>query len=110
MQSNGSWENNPAHSGLALLCFLAHGETPLSEEFGVTVQKAMQWLANGMPKNKLWSRAYSHGIATYALAEAYGMTQIPFLHEAMENGLDVYKGVTLAILGAGLLFVGVMLI
>jgi hypothetical protein len=90
---NGSWENNPAHSGLALLCFLAHGETPLSEEFGVTVQKAMQWLASNMPKNKHWSRAYSHGIATYALAEAYGMTQIPFLKEAMDNGITtIVKG------------------
>jgi len=87
-ESNGSWANNPAHSGLALLCFLAHGETPLSEEFGVVVQKSMQWLANGMPEGKHWQRAYSHGIATYALAEAYGMTQIPFVRSAMENGIQ----------------------
>lgn len=86
---NGSWANQPAHSGLALLCFLAHGETPLSEEFGVTVQKAIQWLSNGMPEGKYWDRAYSHGIATYALAEAYGMTQIPFVREAMDNGIEV---------------------
>jgi hypothetical protein len=88
-RADGSWQNHGAHTGLALLCFLAHGETPLSEEFGLTVQKGMQWLANGMPTGDriFGNRAYTHGIATYALAEAYGMTQIPFLRTAMENGL-----------------------
>jgi len=86
---NGSWENDPAHSGLALLCFLARGETPLSDQYGITVQKAIQWLATNMPENVKWNRAYSHGIATYAISEAYGMTQIPFLRTPMENGIDV---------------------
>jgi len=87
---NGSWENQPAHSGLALLCFLAYGATPLDETFGETVQKSMQWLCNNMPDGKQFGgRAYSHGIATYAIAEAYGMTHIPFLKDAMENGIDV---------------------
>lgn len=87
---NGSWANDPAHTGMALLCFLSYGETPLSEEFGLTVQKAMEWLTNGMPTNgQPWGSAYRHGIATYALAEAYGMTRIPFLRTAMEAGVDV---------------------
>ena len=91
---NGSWENHTALTGLALLCFLAHGDTPLSEEFGLTVQKAMQWLAAAMPADGTGMKGnhggvYQHGIATYALAEAYGMTQIPFLKTAMENGLSV---------------------
>lgn len=91
---NGSWSNEPAPTGLALLCFLAHGDTPLSETYGVTVQKAIQWLATNMPEGKPWSKgdghaSYAHGIATYALAEAYGMTQIPFLIGPMENGLDI---------------------
>lgn len=86
---NGSWENNPAHSGLALLCFLAHGETPLSDTYGVTVQKSIQWLATNMPENNMWNRAYSHAIATYAIAEAYGVTQIPFLVSPMESGIEV---------------------
>ncbi len=86
--SDGSWAGGPAFTATALLCFLAHGETPLSENFGVTVQKAMQWLAGAMPAaGECGGRAYSHGMATYALAEAYGMTQIPFLLEPMENGL-----------------------
>jgi hypothetical protein len=91
---NGAWESNTALSGLALLCFLAHGDTPLSEEFGLTVQKAMQWLAGMMPADGTGMKGghggvYNHGIATYAISEAYGMTQIPFLKTAMENGLSV---------------------
>jgi hypothetical protein len=75
-----------------MLCFLAHGETPLSEEFGDTVLRGIQWLATNMPEDGAWSagdrhEAYAHGIATYALAEAYGMTQIPLLAEPLENGV-----------------------
>ena len=36
----------PAMTGLALLTFLAHGETQTSRNFGKTVQIAMQWLVN----------------------------------------------------------------
>ena len=85
--ADGSWENE-AFTGLALLCFLAHGETPQSEEFGMTVQKAMQWLSGKVPVQGA-SHGYANGIATYALAEAYGMTQIPFLRQSMEAGLEV---------------------
>ena len=47
---NGSWAQGvgtmQAMTGLALLTFLAHGETPTSKEFGTTVRKAMEWLSN----------------------------------------------------------------
>ena len=86
---NGSWEDDPAHSGLALLCFLAYGATPLDQEFGETVKKSMQWLCNNLPEDRCWDRAYSHGIATYAISEAYGMTKIPFLKNAMERGIKI---------------------
>ncbi len=87
---DGSWgdRNQAAFTGIALLVFLAHGETPLSEQYGKTVQNAMRWLAyyaNGEQMNK--SRAYSHGIAAYAISEAYAMTKIPFMQTAMENAI-----------------------
>ena len=86
---DGSWRSHPAHTGLALLTFLAHGETPLSEEYGETVQKGMEWLAELMiARRDLGYQGYGHGIATYALAEAYGMTKIPKLRRAMETGLQ----------------------
>lgn len=92
--ADGSWSRTEpdAMGGLGLLTFLAHGETPDSEEFGLTVQKAMKYLADRMnavdeSKTKYLSREYTNGIATYALAEAYGMTKIPFLKPPMEKGL-----------------------
>ncbi len=93
---NGSWTDNKdyndAITGLCLLAYLAHGETPTSEEFGVTVQKSMQYLsdrvnANALPKGNHYP--YINGIVAYALAEAYGMTKIPFLRPPMEAALQV---------------------
>ena len=93
-EPNGAWSKTcqPAMTGLGLLTFLAHGETPTSEEFGPTVQKAMQFLTDQMlavPDSTPGglSREYANAIATYGLSESYGMTKIPFLKPAMEKGL-----------------------
>ena len=90
--ADGSWSPQfpGAMTGLALLAFLAHGETPSPEckEFGETVNKGLQWLTATMMKaNVVDGKEYSHAIATYALSEAYGMTKIPALKPAMEKGL-----------------------
>lgn len=77
---DGSWtgSNQSAMTGLALLAFLGHCETPLSEEYGETVLKAITYLINlgaksdgklsTNPGDKHWP--YEHAIATYAIAEA----------------------------------------
>ena len=88
--SNGSWSPSPiSNTGLAILAYLAHGETPASQEFGYTVQKAMQYLIDSLSKKKDKSgnevvtfkgadgNEYATLIATYALCEAYGMTRNP---------------------------------
>ena len=87
---NGSWSPSPiSNTGLAILAFLAHGETPSSKEFGYTVQKAMQYLIDSLCKKKdkngkevvsfrgTDGNEYATLIATYALCEAYGMTRNP---------------------------------
>jgi len=86
---DGSWSRSEPRSmcGLALLSFLSHGETPASEEFGPTVQRAMQYLANQMMAGRV-RKGYRNGIATYALSESYGLTKIPFLKGAMEEGVQ----------------------
>lgn len=87
-----------AMAGLALLCFLAHGETPESAEFGETVEKAMKYIvASQNPTNGLFSKvkspsgviAYSHAICTYAVSEGYALTKIMALKMAMDKGIDV---------------------
>lgn len=78
---DGSWcdKHQVAMTGLALLAYLGHCETPQSAQFGETVQNAIVFLVGVGMKNdgkmaldtgdKHWP--YEHGIATYALAEAY---------------------------------------
>jgi hypothetical protein len=57
-------------------------------EFGATVQKALEYMSDKMINSSgILEQEYSHGIATYALAEGYGRTKIPFLKPAMEKGL-----------------------
>ncbi len=86
--------DSPAHTGLALLCFLAHGETVMPDEYGETVLHGLQWLSSEMlAKRNLGQRAYGHGIATYALAEAFSMSRLPLLRQAMETGIEtIIKG------------------
>jgi hypothetical protein len=91
-EPDGSWGTEkgfkPAMTGLALLTFLAHGETPTSKEFGLTVKKAMEWISND-PLNKASSHGYPHAIKTYALAEAYAMTGVSLLEDAMNRNIRV---------------------
>ena len=75
---DGSWAGGTAMTGLALLAYLGHCETPLSEEFGESCLRAITSLVNlGMKSNGKLSDnpaskqfPYEQGIATYALAEA----------------------------------------
>jgi hypothetical protein len=78
---DGSWAKGTktyiaAMTGFGLLSFLGHGETPVSSEFGPTVQKALDWLVNNGKKNAgrlsmepVFSQTgvYAHGIATYVM-------------------------------------------
>ncbi len=98
-KADGSWnaQGKPvAMTGLALLAYLGHCETPASPEFGETVQKAIVYLINKSQANegKLGSNladrswCYEHPIATYALAEAYTLCKefkisIPNLEETV---------------------------
>lgn len=77
--ADGSWtDKKVGMTGLAVLAFLGHCETPNSEEFGDAVTRGIIFLVNSSMKNggkmaddtgdKHWP--YEHAIATYALAEA----------------------------------------
>ncbi len=83
---DGSWgdKNKGAMTGLALLCFLGHGELADSPEHGAAVQKAVQWiLVNGTKSDGRLSMdeyftppgVYEHGICTLALGEYYTMSK-----------------------------------
>jgi len=81
-----------AMTGMALLCFLGHGQTQDSPEYGATVRKAIEFLISTPPEDPGITQgnrgAYSHPIRTYALCEAYAMTKQrklePFAKKATE--------------------------
>jgi len=103
--ADGSWTggNKGAMTGFALLAFLGHCETPNSEEFGDAVTRAIVYLTDlGMKNDGRLATAdvgshhwvYEHGIATYALAEAYTFCsslgiQLPNLAEVTKTAGDM---------------------
>ncbi|MCF7676008.1 MAG: hypothetical protein K9N23_15820 [Akkermansiaceae bacterium] len=79
-REEGDWPGNLANTGLALLAYLGHCETPVSAEYGDSCVRAMTFLINVAVKNKGWiatgtpatnkAICYEHAINTYAIAEA----------------------------------------
>ncbi len=101
--NDGSWGkgNKPALASLILLAYLAHGETPSSEEFGSTVEKAIRYIVDaqetgGKMKGHFRGRDghdYTQPICAYALSEAYGLTKVPKLKDAAIAALiPIVKG------------------
>ena len=94
-RTDGSWAGNPvSNTGLAVLCYLAHNEKPGKGEFGPTVELALDYLITAQTGEGDETRfrgadgnEYAFLIATYALAEAYGMTQNPNAKAAALKGL-----------------------
>ena len=84
--ADGSWAPSyqGAMTGFALLCFLGHGETSDSADYGTVVQKGVSWLVENGRKNdghlnmqETFDQpgVYAHAIATYALGEYYIMSR-----------------------------------
>ena len=107
-QSDGTWGSEKfkgAFTGLALLCFLGHGETPQhSAEFSVVVTNAINALVKEgnenqgcmtFRKNQFADQdsPYVHAIGTYALCESYTMTKDPRLEPLVRQAVDyIVKG------------------
>ncbi len=91
---------NPMHSdtaatGLALLAFLGAGYTHQQGKYKQEVAGGLQHLMSNQKSNgDLYSGnaryvwLYSHGIASIALCEAYGMTRDPALRAPAQKALD----------------------
>jgi len=102
-QTDGTWSDGhwkAGFTGLALLCFLGHGETPgHSAEFSVVVTNAINAIvAEGAAQQGCLSfdhgfdnneSAYGHAIATYALCEAYTMTKDPRIEPVLRQAVDI---------------------
>ena len=96
--ADGSWGNNAkgAMTGFALLCYLGHCELTDSPEYGEAVAKGIKYLVELGDEKDGWlyvtnqkhGSAYAHGIATYALAEAYGMTEKQFILPVLKKAIQ----------------------
>jgi hypothetical protein len=81
-------------TGLALLAFLAHGETHLDGPHRETVQHALEYLlyeqdrdGNLAGSSEFFAAMYCHGIATLALSEAYALSGDERLKEGLERAI-----------------------
>ena len=80
--------------GLAMMTFLAHGETPDDPKYGAVIRRAVDYIIRTQEPNGLLSGGggspmYSHGFATLALAEVYGMIDDPRLGPALKKAVGL---------------------
>jgi hypothetical protein len=102
-----TYEYPVSMTGLVLLAYLGHCETPSSPEFGKVVTKAALYLMEAAKNSEggaLYSQnggkpAYENAIATYALCELYSLargdgsaSRVPGLETALRQGVDAIVG------------------
>lgn len=93
-EADGSWKSprsSHAVTGLALLAFLAHGETADSADFGATVGKGLGFLVAALDSQGFvpGRNMYAQAIVTLALCEGYALTGSPSLRGPAENAVRV---------------------
>ena len=86
---------NPVHdvgvTGLALLTFLADGNTLQAGPYSQTVRRACRWLMDQQSRDtgligtaEASDFIYDHAIASFALIEAYGLSDAPILRRSSQ--------------------------
>ncbi len=91
----GSYQADPAATGLALLAFLGAGHTHMTGKYQPVVDRGLSWLTERQTSEgdlfaaeSEFAGFYSHGIAAIALCEAFGMTKDPQLREPSQRAID----------------------
>lgn len=98
-QESSIIESTTAATGLALLSYLGAGYDHYEDKYQSNVDQALRFLVNQQRRNgdlyipedaesNQFARLYSHGIATLALCEAYGMTGDDWLREPAQRAID----------------------
>jgi hypothetical protein len=81
-----------AATGLALLCFLGHGDDHVSEgPHREVVARGLQWLLAQQESDgdlRGGGNLYMHGVAAFALCESYAFTKDPELREPAQRAID----------------------
>lgn len=91
----GEMRADAAATGLALLTYLGAGYTHLDDKHRAVVNRGIDWLVRNQKQDgdlftggTKYAWFYSHGIATIALCESYGMTRDPELREPARKAVQ----------------------
>ncbi|MFP6899924.1 MAG: prenyltransferase/squalene oxidase repeat-containing protein, partial [Opitutales bacterium] len=91
----GQQHHDIAATSFALLCYYGWGAKHTEDgDYRETVEKGLKWLIaqtkpNGdLTNNNQNNGMYDQGVATLALAEAYGLTKDPMVREPLEKAVD----------------------
>lgn len=94
---DGSWgrEHEVGHTAFALMAFMVQGHFPERPPYGKTLDPAVDFLirrskeGNGYIGNGISHGMYDHGVATLALAEAWGMSHREELRDVLKQAVNV---------------------
>jgi len=92
----GNWESNDLGLvGVGALAFLANGHMPGVGKYGDNVERALSFIVANAKPSGLLNMAdqrrdmYNHGLATFVLGQAYGMTNDPRIGRALDKALKL---------------------
>lgn len=90
----GYWHYDVAVTGLAVLCFLAEGNTSINGTYRQHVQRGLRWLSSQQDRKGRFSPTiysdsfiYQHSIATIAMTEGYGLSGNPNFKRSAAAGI-----------------------
>ena len=88
---DGSWHNNNAVNGLALLAFMGRGHVPGRGPYRDVLERGKNFIVtSAKPEGFLgFGSMYEHGLATLALAEMYGMDPDPELETKLRKAVEL---------------------
>ena len=85
----GSYGNEPAIVGFSLMAVLAHGDDPNNGPYATMVRRCINYILSRQNKGSgyIGDSMYTHGFATLALAEAYGMVRDERIGPALQKAV-----------------------
>ncbi len=92
---DGSWTgqygDEPGIVGFALMAFLAHGDEPNIGPYAPQIRKCIDFILSKQSQSTgyIGSSMYTHGFATLALAEAYGVVRDDRIGPALQKAVNL---------------------
>lgn len=87
----GTYGDDPAAAAFCLMAVLAHGDDPVTGSYAQLAQKALNYILSQQDPESgyIGDSMYSHGFATLALAETYGMLLDDRIGPALQKAVSL---------------------